>query len=393
MEGRDGTTVVPGEGTETRLKDLRANGPPVAIIAKVVSAQHREIVLRSDGSRRPVLSGLLSDGTATIRFTWWDPPREGVDRGTVLRAVNVGVQEYRGRMELTFNWKSRVEPASVVELPTLGLDEVPKRELSQLGPSDEGFRIEARVLSVRPKIVTVAGERRSIHEGTLIDGSGTLAFTSWTDLGLQPGEAVRLWGGYVRTFQGRTQLTLDERTRVDRFDGAGLPAPSDGTAPPLRRLADLERTGGGDYLSVEGLVVGLMPPSGVIYRCPTCRRVLREGTCRTHGIVTGEADLRARLVLDDGEGVATANLGRPETERLFGRTLPECLADLRTLPDPSRIEAQLFERTFGRRLRLEGRATKDDFGLTIFPDRIIEVSFDAPSSIRASAARLQEGSA
>ena len=95
---------------EIRLRDLRPTPSPVEIIARVVSLERREITRRSDGSRRPLLSGLLSDGTATVRFTWWDPPREGIERGTVLRAAGAEVREFRGRPELTFNWKTRVEP-------------------------------------------------------------------------------------------------------------------------------------------------------------------------------------------------------------------------------------------------------------------------------------------
>ncbi|MGI0156425.1 MAG: OB-fold nucleic acid binding domain-containing protein, partial [Thermoplasmata archaeon] len=69
------------------MRDLRPTSPPVEVVARVVSVERREVTRRSDGSRRPLLSGLLHDGTGTVRFTWWDPPREGIERGTVLRAA------------------------------------------------------------------------------------------------------------------------------------------------------------------------------------------------------------------------------------------------------------------------------------------------------------------
>lgn len=383
-------STAPSETSEVRLRDLRASEATVAIIARVVLAEHREVTRRADGGRRPVLSGLLSDGTATVRFTWWDPPKEGIERGTVLRAANVQVREFRGRPELSFNFRTRVEPASELELPHLDAAELPLRPLRELVPQMEGFRLEARVVRVQPKTVSVGEEQRQLHEGTLADGSGAVAFTAWSDFSLRPGEAVRVAGAYVRGFRGRAQLVLDERAHLERIPGDGLP-----TAEELERagptsIAAVESLGGGDLLTVEGRVVALLPPSGLVYRCPSCRRAVSKGLCRTHGSVTGVPDLRARLVLDDGTAPATVNAGRAETERLWGRTLDEALGRLRDQPDPTLLEEELFEAVFGRRLRVRGRATRDDFGLTFFPESVEEVVGDPRSAAEELGRRLTE---
>ncbi|EQD54835.1 replication factor A, partial [mine drainage metagenome] len=102
----------PASPTDTRLRDLRPTDAPVQILGRVVTVERREYTNTADGRRRPFLSGLLSDGTATVRFTWWEPPAEGVDRGTVLRAVNAQVREFRGRPEVSFGYRTRVAPAS-----------------------------------------------------------------------------------------------------------------------------------------------------------------------------------------------------------------------------------------------------------------------------------------
>jgi replication factor A1 len=370
-------TPAPPTLPETRLRDLRASTTPVNLVARVVVAQRRDITRRSDGGRRPVLSGLLSDGTATVRFTWWDPPASGVDRGTVLRAVNVQVKEFQGRPELSFNWRTRVEPASDSELPQIRPEELPPETVAQVAVGDEGFRLDARVVRVRPKTVSVGEERRLIHEGTLADRTGTIAFTAWTDLRLKDGEAVRLSGVYARGFRGRPQLVIDERTHAERIAGDGLPEAQAALAPAPTPIADVEAARGGDWIAVEGIVVGLSPPSGVVYRCPSCQRAVSKGLCRLHGAVSGVADLRARLVLDDGTGALTLNLGRPHTERLWGKTLEQALDALREVPDPDRLTEALFETVFGRRLRATGRASADDFGVTFVPESVEEVEFDA----------------
>ena len=376
---------------EVRLRDLRSNGVPVEFVARVVSVQHREVTRRSDGSRRPLISGLLSDGTATVRFTWWDPPREGIERGVVLRAQGAEVREFRGRAEVTFTWRTRVGPASAAELPRVDSEEVPVRPLHELAAGDEGFRVEVRVARIAPRPVTVGEERRVVHEGIIADGSGLMRLTSWSDFGLAAGEAVRISGGYVRSFRGRIELVLDERAVVTRIEGADLPDPAALLRASPRSIAVVEDEGGGPAVTVEGIVVGLLPPSGLVYRCPECRRSVKSGLCRVHGQVEGQADLRARIVLDDGTGALTVNSDRAATERLWGVTLEECRARLREQPDPSMIEEQLLEALFGRRLRVRGAGTKDDFGITLVPESIERIDIDLDSSAEELATRIGGG--
>lgn len=381
----------PAPLVETRLRDLRADASPVEFVARVVACDRREVTRKSDGSRRPLLSGLLSDGTATVRFTWWDPPREGIERGVVLRVVGADVQEFRGRPQVTIGWKTRVGPASPAELPRVDGEAFPFRTVGDLRPSDEGFRLEVRVVRIAPKAVTVGTERRVVHEGLVADRTGALALSSWSDFGLQAGEAVRVAGGYVRSFRGRPQLVLDDRSSVVRIDGTDLPEPAQLLAAPPRSVAEVEDEGGGEAVAVEGVVVGLLPPSGIVFRCPTCRRSVRSGICRVHGQVDGQPDLRARLVLDDGTGAVTVNAGRGDTERLWGVTLEEAQARLRNQPDPSIIEEQMLEALLGRRLRVRGVGTRDDFGVTIQPESIDRVEVDLDAAAEELSSRLGAG--
>ena len=82
------------------------------------------------------------------------------------------------------------------------------------------------------------------------------------------------------------------------------------------------------------------------------------------------------------------NAGRPETERLWGVTLAEARARLRDQPDPSLFEAQILETLLGRRLRVRGHGTKDDFGVTIQPESIESVEVDLDEAASELSARL-----
>ncbi len=377
---------------ETRLRDLRPTTTLVEFVARVITYERRDVTRKSDGSRRPLASGLLSDGTATVRFTWWDPPREGLERGAVLRAVGAEVREFRGRPEVTFSWKTRVGAASPAELPRLDAEEIPFRTIRELRERDEGFRVEARVVRIVPKPVTVGAERRVVYEGLIADRTGAISLSAWSDFGLRVGEAVRIAGGYVRVFRGRAQLVLDERSTVVRVEGNDLPDPAHLLTAPPRSIAEVEDEGGGETVAVEGIVVGLLPPSGLVYRCPTCHRSVRSGICRIHGQVEGQADLRARIVLDDGTGALTVNANRSETEKLWGVTLDEARGRLRNQPDPSLLEEEILESLLGRRLRIRGVGTKDDFGVTVTPESIERVDIDLEASAQELGARLGRSS-
>lgn len=375
---------------ETRLRDLATVAPPVHVVGRVVLLQRREVVRRSDGGRLPLLSGVLSDGTAGVRFSWWDPPREGIERGSILRVVGADTRLFRGRPELVITWRTRVGPAGPAELPRVDSEEIPLRTIRELRTLDEGFRLEARIVRVAARKVSVGEERRVVHEGVLADGTGQIAFSAWSDFGLKAGEAVRLAGGYVREFRRRRSVVLDERSAVQRIDAGTLPEASELLLVRPRSIADLEEEGGGEIVVLEGLVVALLPPSGLVHRCAQCRRIVTGGICRVHGQVATLPDLRARLVVDDGTAGATVSAGREATERLWGTTLEAVRHRLADRPDPSMLEQELFEAVVGRRIRVRGAAVKDDFGLTIDPESIEPVEVDLDSTAEELAARLAE---
>jgi replication factor A1 len=355
---------------ELRLRDLRVTEAPVAITARIVSIARRQVARKSDGESRQVLSGLLSDGTATVRFTWWDPPAEEIDRGTVIRAAPVQIREFRGKPELSFGWRTRVAPASEAELPDLRTEDLPTRRLADLVAQEEGFRVEARVVEVDSKRVSVGTERREVFQGLLADGSGIAAFSAWSDFRLRAGEAIRLTGAYVRLFRGRPQLVLDERTHLERIGGEGLPTLEEALRTEPVALGLLLDRGGAERAVFEGRALAVQPPSGLLPKCPSCARLVREGRCATHGPVNGVPDLRLRLVVDDGSGAATVNLDGAAVERLTGLTIAEASRRLAARGDPSDVQAALLAPVFGRRLRVRGPVRKDDFGLSVYPTEV-----------------------
>ena len=76
-----------------------------------------------------------------------------------------------------------------------------------------------------------------------------------------------------------------------------VPASEKVSESPRMWIEDLADRGGGVDVTIRGILIDLREGSGLVYRCPECRRVLRKGACRIHGEVKGNADLRVNQPL------------------------------------------------------------------------------------------------
>jgi replication factor A1 len=143
--------------------------------------------------------------------------------------------------------------------------------------------------------------------------------------------------------------------------------------PPLEELAEkriyrigeLMDMGGAIDAAVEGIIIDIKDGSGLIFRCPECKRVLQKGVCRIHGEVDGRPDLRIKAVLDDGTGALTAVMGKDITEKLLGKNVEECQKIAKQAMDQSVIRDELKNLLMATPIRISGDATMDDFGIML----------------------------
>jgi replication factor A1 len=361
-------TATPSE-REVRLRDLGQGGEDIQLTFRLLTSERREVARRSDGKKFPVLSGLASDGTAAVRFTWWDPPAAEIEKGSVLRVSRPQVREWKGRPEISLGRRSRVEVASELDLRALGPEEYYSRSIAELKAGDEGFRLAAKVLSVARRTAVIGGRAVHLQCGWLADGSGRIAFSSWTERDLEMDTAIEVRGAHVRSFQGTPELVLDQRSLVARLPDGELDSVRGLEEAMVTAIAELEVRRGGAGSLVEGVVTELRTPSGLVACCPRCHKALAQGRCREDGAVRGEMELRARLVIDDGTGSATAQLDGDAVEALTGLSKARALEIARERIDPGSVADELRAKLLLRRVRLFGRALVGDGGVTLFVDR------------------------
>src|SRR5207245_10697211 len=141
-------------------------------------------------------------------------------------------------------------------------------------------QVTARILSVERREVEVDGTPKAVFSGVLADETGKTQFSAWKDFGLADGEVIRIDGAYVKTWRGIPQISFDERATITRLKPDLLPPLDVLSASPRMWIEDLAERGGAADVTVRGILIELREGSGLVYRCPGCRRDRREGVGR-----------------------------------------------------------------------------------------------------------------
>jgi replication factor A1 len=105
---------------------------------------------------------------------------------------------------------------------------------------------------------------------------------------------------------------------------------------------------GTSTLTYSGAMVDIQTGSGLIKRCPECKRALIKGACQEHGKVKGEYDLRIKAVLDSGISTQDVLISRELTEGLVGLSLDSAIAMAADALDPDVVLDKLKHELVGR---------------------------------------------
>ncbi len=380
-------------GIRKTLRELVPGEQSVDLLVRIVSVNEKDVTV--EGGSKHILYGVLGDPTATIPFTAWEPLPAVPAKGDVVRVQNAYTKEYRGQVQVNFGVRTIVTKEAPDALPefkagAVGSPYVGKPTPVQVVNLREGasnVAITARILSVETRQVEVDGTAKAVYSGVLADATGKSQFSAWKDFGLGEDEVVRIEGAYVKSWRGIPQVSFDERATVTRLPPDGLPSAAALGESPRMWIEDLAERGGAVDVSVRGILIDLREGSGLISRCPECRRVLRKGACRIHGEVAGVADLRVKAVLDDGSGALTAVFDRELTEALLDKTMDACVAEAKEAMSADVVRDELSDILVAQPVEARGNVTSDDYGLMMIVDRAKILKVD----VQAEAREMLEG--
>jgi replication factor A1 len=168
----------------------------------------------------------------------------------------------------------------------------------------------------------------------------------------------------VKSWKGIPSVNFDERSTVEKLGADALPNVADDASEKIE-IGDLGESGGALDVTIQGFVVEIRSGSGLIFRCPECKRVVQKGICAVHGKVTGVPDLRIKAIIDDGTGTINAVFGRDLAELVLGKKLDEVMAIAKDAMDTDVIVQDIQNILLIQPVVARGSVMSDNFGLML----------------------------
>jgi replication factor A1 len=314
----------------TKIADLSENGQWANLKAKIIQ-------LWENTHESISQVGLLGDETGIVKFTGWknaELPRLEQGESYLFRSIVVG--EYNGRFQVQLNRNSSVEKLAEV-INVVGGDFTPIARESEL--RNISNLVGGQWATVKGKVIQLwENSHESIEQaGLLGDPTGVIKFTNWASSEIpymEEGKSYVLKNVFVNEWGGKSQIQLSRSSSVEELDE--------------------DITVGTSIFTYFGAMVDIQTGSGLIKRCPECKRALVKGACAEHGKVKGEYDLRIKAVLDSGASTQDILINRELTEELVGISLDSAIAMAADALDPGVVLDKLKHELLGRYYTVSG---------------------------------------
>ena len=388
---REGVRTVTTPGEPVEINSIKSEGN-VTVVGRLLASRN-DVIHRKDGSGSiDVVRGRIADDTGSIGFLSWESFDHEV--GSLLKIENAQVNVFRDTPEINIGSSSRIEiyhDSNFASAEDLVARSVSKIEDLRDGSRDVEIIVEIQKM-IRRDFQGKDGESKSVWSGDVADPTGKCRTSMWEkppfDFESTP-VIVRIKGARVRAWQGVPDITVDNSSQIEVLAappwGDDVDLANNFVSVTLDELASgASRVG----ISTQGTIVSIREDSGVIYRCPECRRVLRDGECATHGAQEGNKDVRLRLVLDNGKSTISLIVNKSATESLLGMNQDEISSNVSENGSMQFIQ-DLRERLLGRQLLANGRTIVDEQGAMLLSDDVELVESD--SVLAASELRSKWG--
>ena len=278
-------------------------------------------------------TGLIGDGSGSMKFVKWAKSElPNMELGQSYLLKRVVTDEFQGRFSVKLNRTSHMEPLE---------KEVEARPASRAAQAVKVVEIteSGQWVDLKVKVAQLwETNSDSISQSGLVgDETGSIKFVKWVkaDLpNLEEGKSYLLRNLVTDEFQGRFSVKLNRTSQIE----------------PLDVDVDI----GSQAAEFSGALVDVQKGSGLIKRCPVCKRSLAKGVCSEHGKVDGTYDLRIKAVLDDGRRVQDVLINRETTERLVGLTLDDAKQMAMEALDHEVVRGLIESKLMGRYFSITG---------------------------------------
>lgn len=354
---RPSGTFVSGAGITKKINDLNGTEMSVNVVAKIIFIEKKEVSIK--GASKTIISGILGDDTGTVPFTIWSDAGD-FQKGSVYTFKNVYTKKWKDQVQVNVGTRGKVEPNSEVTFDTpTASSNAEDMKIGDITDQTRNLNVIGKISDLSSRDIIVKGETKTVFGGMLSDETGKIQFTDWADHGLQDGETISVKNAYIRSWKGIPQLNFGDRSEVTQSTKE-IKVVSAG--PTARTVEEVMKVGGGLDLVVTGMVVDVRTGSGLIKRCPKCKRSILGEECTVDGHVEPVMDLRLKLTVDDGTGAISAILNREDTEKVTGITLEQATEMAKEKGDMAVVANRMTSNLLLKKITVTGNIMSDDYG-------------------------------
>ncbi len=356
---RQSGTVVSSASVTKKIGELEGTEMNVTVVAKMIFVEKKEVTIKN--VPKTITSGIAADDTGTAPFTIWSDAGE-YEKGRVYTFKNAYTRTFRDQVQINIGLRGRVEPNDEVTFNAPASSASSSAQDIAIGDITEqtkNVNVTGRISEVQSRTIRVKDEDKTVWGGIIADSTGRVQFTSWNDFGLTDGETISVKNAYIRAWKGIPQINLGDRTTVERVE-SDIGTVSSG--PCKKTVEEVMKVGGGLDISITGTIVDIRAGSGLIKRCPQCKRSVLNGECSIHGHIEPVMDLRLKLTVDDGTGAISAILNRNDTEKITGMSLDEATELAKANGDMGCVANKMTGLLLLKKITVTGNIMSDEFG-------------------------------
>lgn len=381
-----GPSVPPVSDEPVTIEKASENEGYVNLLARIISLKPDVIVKRDGSGSLDIFRGTFADSSGKISFLSWVPINHEI--GDLVKIEGAMIRKFRETPEVNINDRTKIEKyhdnnfASTEEL-----SEVTTSKIGDLRNGMKDVITTVQVESWQSRTFTNSdGEEKTVRSGDIMDPTGRCRLTAWCEIDPKPGDFLHLTGARVQFWQGSPDLVVDNLDQVSNLTDA----PWESIDPEQHwvdiELSKLVTSGSRRGIKTKGTIVAIRSDSGIIQRCPECRRILRESACLDHGPQQGVEDLRLKFVVDNGIHNASLILGKEPSEKLLGNT-QEAVKEIISKTSQGDFLTEVRNNYLARKVTIHGRSLVDAQGAMILAEG---VTFDDTSNETAANLVMEE---
>ncbi len=336
----------------TKIAEIKEESPSLNLTVKIVTVREREY--ENDKGKGTYYFGIIGDETGTIPFTAWVFPPT-VRQNDVVELRNCSVKAYNERLRVYVNSRSEVvlRPNDTMEV----LRTYVEYKVKDLTTRDQYVAVSGIISGIQERKYSKDGKEGIVYNGFFRDETGTVRLSSF-GVKLKEGLKAKISGARVQEYRGRIRISVNENSVITPVE---FPEPQ----IPLYRITELAN--GISGIEISGICVLVGERSGLIMRCPECRRRVEGDRCEEHPGETPVKDLYAYFTLEDGTSTIQVSAGKDAMKGYTGLDVEE----LDYTPEERQsVSEKVMEKFLGKPVLLLGESVMSGQGLNF---RALEV--------------------